>query len=164
MISLKGTTSTFIVPGDRGHEFTVPLDRGLLHPKVAKAFGALEVARDAHQKVAQEKRGDRAAQAEANEQVKAAVHGLYDQAGASAKATREHAAEQYEMAVRQYVRAIEAAQAALQTAASAAQVYDQAAAGHAIGINPVSRARAVMTAHVVSGQLEALPPLPAIDS
>lgn len=164
VITLKGTTSEFIVPGDRAHRFDLPLDRDLLYPKVLKAFAIAEAAGDAYRKATQEKPNDRAGQAEAAAQVKAAVHGLYDQAGASAKATRELASEQYEMATRQYARAIEAAQAALQTVASAAQVYDQAAGGHAVGINPASRARAVLAAHVLSEQIEVLPGLPAIDA
>lgn len=163
-IDLKGRPVSFVVAGDRAHDFAIPTDREHLHPKVAKALGAVEAAWDGAQKVMKENRSNRTAMADANDHVRDAVHSLYDQAGASAKATREQAAEQFEYAARQYARAIEQAQAALQAAATAAQVYDMAAGGHGVGINPTSRAKAVVTAHMLSGQLTALPVLPGVDA
>lgn len=163
-ITLKGTTRTFVVAGDRAHEFTVPLDRDQLHPKVLKALDALQAAGDAEQKVMREKRSDRAAMADANDAIRDAVDNLYDVAGANARPTREHAAEQYDMAARRYARAIEQAQGALQSAVTAAQVFDLAAGGHAVGISDKSRALAVTTAHMLSQQIDALVALPAVDA
>ncbi|WP_333767735.1 hypothetical protein [Streptomyces sp. IBSBF 2435] len=161
---LNGHPVSFTIPGDRAHTFAIPSDREHLHPKVAKALADVEAAHGAVQTVMREKPNDHAARREANEALAEAVHALYDRAGASAKATREHAAERYEYATRRYARAIGQAQVALQDAATAAQVFDTAAGSHGVGINPASRAKAVMTAHHLSEQIEGLPGLPEVEA
>lgn len=163
MITLKGSPTSFAIAGDRTHAFEIPLDREQLHPKVGKAFGVLEAARAAEAKVRKDNPGDRTATADANETVKEALDTLYDTAAGSAKATREHAAQQYDTAVRRYARALDHAQEALQTAATAAQVHRQAALSHGVGIATGQVGRAALTAHSVSELIETLPALPAID-
>lgn len=158
-VDLKGRPVSFVVNGDRAHTFSVPSDQAHLHPRVNEALVAAESARETERKT---KASDKATRRKANDTVRDAVESLYDTAAVNAKATREHAAERFELASRRYARAIEAAKAALQEAATAAQVYDQAVHGHGVGIDPRSRAKAVVTAANLSQQLADLFPLPEV--
>ncbi|MER7927038.1 hypothetical protein ABTY96_28430 [Streptomyces sp. NPDC096057] len=162
MIDTKGTPCSFVVAGDRAHHFAMPRDLGMLPPKVAKAYEKLTDAARAAQELAGKNGGDRAARTEANDTVRAALAELYDQAAATTKAARELYDEQFEYALRRFARAIEDAQNALQGAVTAAQLFDQAANGHAVGLNPGLGTKSVMFARAASETLEKLPKIPAL--
>jgi hypothetical protein len=160
-VDLKGRPVSFVVNGDRAHTFSVPSDQAHLHPRDNEALVAAESARETERKT---KVSDKAARREANDAVRTALESLCDVAAANSKATREHASERYELAVRRYARAVEQAQAAAQEAATAAQVFDKAAHSDGVGISDQSKAHAVRIARIASEHLDALPALPAIDA
>ncbi|MFC8201341.1 hypothetical protein ACFUTV_38990 [Streptomyces sp. NPDC057298] len=164
MIDTKGTPTSFVIAGDRSHEFSMPRDLAVLPEKVAKAYQRLVDARAAEQKASAKNNLNYPAMKAANDAVRDALHELYDTAAATSTAARQQYSEQYEYGLRRYERAIADAQAALQDVVTAVQLHDQAARGHGVGLKPGTGTKPVMIARVLSESLETLPALPALEA
>lgn len=164
MIDTKGTPHSFNISGDREHPFAMPRDLGMLPPKVAEAYEKVVAAQKAEAKDSAKNATNFVAMKEANDAVRAALGELYDVAASTSQAARQQYAEAFEYGVRRYVRAVAEAQSALQDVATAAALYDQATHGHAVGLNPASTTKSVMTARVLSESLETLPAVPGLEA
>ncbi|OPG03068.1 hypothetical protein B1R27_30080 [Streptomyces sp. GKU 895] len=163
MIDTKGTPCSFVIAGDRAHDFAMPRDLGMLPPKVVKAFEKLTAASRAEQQSMGKNSTNYAAKKEANDLVKTALGELYDTAAATSKAARQQYGEAYEYGVRRYLRAIEDARAALQDVVTASLLYDQAANGSAVGLSSINGVKPAMGAHHIYQALETLPAIPALE-
>lgn len=164
MIDAKGTPYSFNISGDREHSFAMPRDMGMLPPKVAEAYEKVVAAQKAEAKSSAKNANNFVAMKEANDTVRAALGELYDTAAATSQAARQQYGEAFEYGVRRYVRALADAQSALQDIATAAALYDQAAHGHGVGLNPASTTKSVMVARVLSESLETLPAVPELEA
>ncbi|QFZ74001.1 hypothetical protein GFH48_12765 [Streptomyces fagopyri] len=164
MIDVKGTPWAVNISGDREHPFAMPRDLAMLPPKVAAAYEKVVAAQKAEAKGPAKNGNNFVAMKETNDAVRAALGELYDVAASTSQAARQQYAEAFEYGVRRYVRALADAQSALQDVATAAALYDQAAHGHGVGLNPVSTMKAAMTARSLSESLESLPAVPELEA
>ncbi|MCX5170562.1 hypothetical protein OG616_21455 [Streptomyces antibioticus] len=160
-VDFNGVPVEVSIPGDRAHRFTLPRNRGTLPPKLLKAFEALETAREKQAAVRLTKANDRAALSAAQAAVTEALHGVYDTAAATSRATVEHHREQHAYAVARFERAIGEARTALQAMIDHAQ---QAAHPAGVGFNSDPRAASseVRLLRVLAEALRDLPAVPVL--
>lgn len=158
MIDFKGTPMGANVPGDRTHEFRLPLDRSTVPPKTMTALEAVQAAA----KAVGEARSTKAQQA-ANDALRDAVGDVYDRASSTSRADREHHQEGYAYAAAKFSRAMGEAEAALQLLADHAQQYDNPVG---VGFNADHRdnSSAVVQLHVIADALKSVPAVPELDA
>ncbi|WP_328845464.1 hypothetical protein [Streptomyces sp. NBC_00258] len=159
MIDFKGNTTTVVIPGDRGHQFTLPPNRDTMPAKTATALDKLLQARDAERHL--KGNAGAAAKREAADTVQAALTDLYDVAAATAVSARQHHQEGYSYATAKFNRAIAEAEAALQLLADHAAQY---ANPSGIGIVAKSSTKPIVSLRLIAGALDALVAVPPIDA
>jgi hypothetical protein len=152
----NGTTVSACIPGDRTHEFRLPLDRSTIPPRTQKSLQAVE---DARKAVADA--SGRKEQADANDALRAAVGDLYDRASSTSRADREHHHEGYAYGAAKLARALADAQAALQLMADHVQQYDNPS-GVGFKTNSRDKSPAVMRLHLIADALDTLPSSPEL--
>jgi len=152
----KGTPMGATVPGDRTHEFRLPLDRSTMPPKTLAALDAVQEA----VKTASSARSHKAQQ-EAGDAVRSAVGDLYDRAASTSRADREHHQEGYAYASAKFARAVGEAQAALQAMADHAQQADNPTG---VGFKADHRANspALVQLRLIADALTSLPAVPEL--
>lgn len=160
-VDFNGVPFQVTVPGDRAHYFVLPRDRSTVTPKMLKAFEQLETARDNEATARSKKGDDRASIAAAQDAVKDALHGVYDTAAATSRATVEHHREQAAYATARFGRAIGEAQVALQAVVDHAR---QAAHEGGVGFpsDPRLTSPTVQQLRVISETLANLPAVPEV--
>ncbi|MEU6373943.1 hypothetical protein [Streptomyces sp. NPDC046909] len=163
MLDTKGTPCSFVVAGDRAHNFALPRDLNVMPPKLVKALEKLQAAARAEQESSGKNANNYVAMKEANDKVRDSLNEVYDTAAATSKAARQQYGEAYEYGVRRYLRAIEDARAALQDVVTASLLYDQAAHGSAVGLSSINGVKPAMGAHHIYQALETLPAIPALE-
>jgi hypothetical protein len=152
----NGTPVSACIPGDRTHEFRLPLDRTTIPARTQTALQAVE---DARKAVADA--SGRKEQADANEALRAAVGDLYDRASSTSRADREHHREGFAYGAAKLARALADAQAALQLMADHLQQYDNPS-GVGFKANSRDKSPAVMRLHLIGDALGTMPAVPEL--
>ena len=158
-ITFKGQPVTVVIPGDRGHDFTLPFDRSTMPPKTAEAVGKLLEARDAEQKV--KPNASAAVKQGAVDNTRRALEDLYDMAGATTSSRRQFHEEAYAFAASKFGRALAEAEAALQTLADHALQYDTPVG---VGVHEKTGSKAVAHLRCLADELSKLSPVPPLDA
>jgi hypothetical protein len=156
MTDFYGTPVSACIPGDRTHEFRLPLDRSTIPARTQKALQAVEAARKAVADASGRKE-----QADANEALRAAVGDLYDRASSTSRADLEHHREGYAYAQARFERAMGEGRAALQLLADHAQ---QAANPAGVGFprEKGGDSPTVMRLRVITDALTNMPAVPEL--
>lgn len=158
-ITFKGQPFTVVIPGDRGHDFSLPFDRSTMPPKTADAVGKLIEARDAEQKV--KPNASAAVKQSALDATRKALEDVYDTAGATTSSRRQFHQEAYAFAASKLGRALAEAEAALQQLVDHALQYDTPTG---VGVDEKTRSAAVAKLRCLAEDLTRLTPVPPIDA
>lgn len=163
-MSFNGTGIQITPPQQSPHSIELPHDRSTLPPRILEALDQAITAEDKHRKTCAAKKTDRAAIEQTGDDLTAAWNHLTDTAFATAEANKQHHREQYAYAARKLERAITEAQAAVQLLGTHAHLYDTAANDPArIGIDRVTKSKAVGVLHCLQDELTTLAAVPNID-
>ncbi|WP_455362002.1 hypothetical protein [Streptomyces sp. SYSU K21746] len=160
-ITFKGESISFVIAGDRSHDFMIPNNRATMPTKTAEALDALLAAQKNEQTVTAKNNSSATAKQESCEATRQVLNDLYDQASATTGSRRLHHEEQYAFAGAKFARALADAEAALQLLADHAL---QHANPVGVGFDPGTRSKAVARLRCLAAELANLSAVPPIDA
>lgn len=160
-MDFKGRPYSVVIPGDRAHDFAIPLNRATMPPQISEALDALQAAHEAEQTTAKAKPNNHKVNQAARDATRAALNHLYDTAAATSVSSRQHHQEGYAYAASKLNRALDEAEAALQLLIDHASQY---ANPIGVGLDPRTRAKSVTTLRFLATQITDRVAVPDINS